>query len=63
MLDIKPYKVYVKTDEKGRITAINSDVFLHTLEGWQEIDRGNGDRYPGDWIVTRKVIYCLCTYK
>lgn len=39
------YTVYVKIDEFGRITAINSNAFLHSLEGWQEIDRGNGDKY------------------
>ena len=39
------YKVYVKTDAAGRITAINSDAFLSSLEGWQEIDSGSGDKY------------------
>ena len=39
------YKVYVKTDENGRVLAINSDAFLSTLEGWQEIDNGTGDKY------------------
>lgn len=39
------YKVYVKTDDKGRITAINSNAFLSSLEGWQEIDCGLGDKY------------------
>lgn len=39
------YKVYVKTDETGRITSINSNAFLSILEGWQEIDSGHGDRY------------------
>lgn len=43
MLD--KYKVYVKTDENGRITAINSDAFLSSLEGWQEIDSGLGDKF------------------
>ena len=37
--------VYVKIDEFGRIVAINSDAFLHNLEGWQEIDSGSGDKY------------------
>lgn len=45
MFDIKPYKVYVKTDENGRITAINSDAFLSSLEGWQEIDSGFDDMF------------------
>ena len=39
------YKVYVKTDAAGRITAINSDAFISSLEGWQEIDSGSGDKY------------------
>lgn len=39
------YKVYVKTDAAGRITAINSNAFLSSLEGWQEIDNGSGDKY------------------
>lgn len=39
------YKVYVKTDEQGRVVAINSDVFLSSLEGWTLIDVGDGDRY------------------
>lgn len=41
----EPYKVYVKTDNQNRITAINSNAFLSSLEGWQEIDSGNGDKY------------------
>ena len=41
----EPYKVYVKTDDKNRITAVNSSAFLPSLEGWQEIDSGFGDRY------------------
>lgn len=43
MLD--KYKVYVKTDEEGRVIAVNSSAFLSSLEGWQEIDSGFGDRY------------------
>ena len=39
------YKVLVNVDEAGRITAINSDAFLSSFEGWQEIDNGHGDRY------------------
>ena len=41
----EPYKVYVKTDHKNRITAVNSSAFLSSLEGWQEIDSGFGDKY------------------
>ena len=39
------YSVYVKTDENNRITAINSDAFLSSLEGWAKIDEGNGDKF------------------
>ena len=39
-MNIFKYKVYVKTDERGRITAINSDAFLSSLDGWLEIDSG-----------------------
>ena len=41
----QPYKVYVKTDDKNRITAINSSAFLSSLDGWIEVDSGNGDKY------------------
>lgn len=39
------YTVYVKADDVGRITAINSSDFLHDLAGWVEIDRGHSDKY------------------
>ena len=42
---IEPYKVYVKTDNQNRITAINSNAFLSSLDGWTEIDQGYGDKY------------------
>ena len=42
---IGKYKVYVKVDEKSRITAINSNAFLFSLDGWLEIDSGYGDKY------------------
>ena len=38
-----PYGVYVQTDEADRITAINSDAFLSSLDGWTKIDEGYGD--------------------
>jgi hypothetical protein len=41
----KPYTVYIRTDEHGRVTGINSDAFLEDTEGWQPIDRGFGDRF------------------
>lgn len=39
------YKVYIKTDENGNITAVNSSAFLTDIEGWTEIDAGVGDKY------------------
>ena len=38
-------KVYVKTDEQGRIVAINSEIFLEEVSGWIEVDEGEGDQY------------------
>lgn len=39
------YKVYVKTDNAGRVLAINSDAFIPSLDGWTQIDEGIGDKY------------------
>lgn len=39
------YIVYVKPNENGYITAINSSAFLTDTTGWVEIDRGYGDKY------------------
>ncbi|MBQ8195664.1 MAG: hypothetical protein IJZ47_09895 [Oscillospiraceae bacterium] len=39
------YKVYVKTNNDGIITAVNSSAFLSDTTGWTEIDEGTGDRY------------------
>lgn len=43
------YKVYVKTNADGIITAINSSAFLPDViiaaDKWMEIDEGTGDRY------------------
>lgn len=44
-MEQKPYGVYVKTDDTGRITAINSDAFVTDLTGWTKIDEGYGDRH------------------
>lgn len=43
--EMQPYKVLVKTDAEGRITAINSDAFINDLTDWNEIDNGFGDKY------------------
>lgn len=38
-------RVYIKTDEKNRVTAINSEIFISDFSGWVEIDSGDGDRF------------------
>lgn len=43
--EMKPYIVYVKTDDAGRITSVNSSAFLTNTDGWTEIDNGFGDKY------------------
>lgn len=40
-----PYIVYVKTNDSGYITAVNSSAFLTDTTGWIEIDSGYGDKY------------------
>ena len=42
---IQDYKVYIKTDDAGNITAVNSSAFLDDVTGWTEIDSGIGDKY------------------
>ena len=44
-MDMQPYIVYVRADDAGRITAINSSAFLADVTGWMEIDSGYGDKY------------------
>ena len=39
------YVVYVRADERGRITEVNSSAFLTNTDGWTEIGRGEGYRY------------------
>lgn len=39
-MEMKPYIVYVKTDDANRITVVNSSAFLRDVTGWTEIDRG-----------------------
>ena len=38
-------RFYIKTDDKNRVTAISSEIFISDTTGWAEIDRGDGDRY------------------
>lgn len=44
-MEMKPYIVYIKTDDANRITAVNSSAFLREVTGWTEIDSGYGDKY------------------
>ena len=39
------YIVYVKPNESGYITDVNSSAFLLDTTGWVEIDMGYGDKY------------------
>ena len=44
-MEMKPHIVYVKTNDSGYITAVNSSAFLADTTGWTEIDHGYGDKY------------------
>lgn len=39
------YIVYMRTDDAGRVTGVNSSAFLPDPTGWLAVDRGTGDRY------------------
>lgn len=39
------YEVHIKTDEVGKIIAVNSNAFLTDFDGWHKIDEGSGDKY------------------
>lgn len=41
----KPIAVYVKVNENGFITEINSEIFIDNFDGWKKIDEGFGDRF------------------
>ena len=41
----KPIGVYVKINEEGYITDVNSDIFIKNFEGWVKIDEGFGDKF------------------
>lgn len=40
-----PIGVYVKVNEDGFITEVNSDIFIADFTGWQKIDEGYGDKF------------------
>lgn len=39
------YRVLVRVDDAGCVTAINSDAFVADASGWVQIDSGYGDTY------------------
>lgn len=43
--DGEPIGVYVKVNEDGFITDVNSDIFITNFTGWQKIDEGYGDKF------------------
>ena len=62
-----PYIVYVKTNDSGYITAVNSSAFLSDTTAWVEIDQGYGDKYhhaQGNYFdkPIRDMRY-ICRYK
>lgn len=44
-METKPYIVYVKPNDSGYITAVNSSAFLTDLTDWIKIDEGHGDKF------------------
>lgn len=40
-----PHVVYVKTNPNSYITEVDSSAFLMNTTGWEEVDRGYGDRF------------------
>ena len=43
--EMNAHIVYVKPNDFGYITAVNSSAFLPDTTGWTEIDSGYGDKY------------------
>lgn len=66
-MDMQPYIVYVRTDDAGRITAVNSSAFLPDVTGWVQIDSGYGDKYhhaQGNYLPWPLYDDCgICRYK
>lgn len=38
-------RVFIKTDDKNRVTAVDSELFIYDRTGWVQIDEGDGDRF------------------
>ena len=45
LMEFTGYDVYVKPDDAGRITAVNSSAFLIDTDGWVKIDHGVSDKF------------------
>lgn len=44
-METTPHIVYVKSNDYGYITEVNSSAFLTDTTGWIKIDAGYGDKY------------------
>lgn len=38
-------EVYIKIDGAGKVTNVNSSLFVESMEDWLKIDEGTGDKY------------------
>lgn len=64
---MEDYIVYGRTDDAGRLVAVNSSAYMSDTDGWTELDRGVGVRYhhaqgnylPGPLMDERGI----CRYK
>ena len=45
IIEDKPICVYVKINEEGFISDVNSDIFIKDFSGWVKIDEGFGDKF------------------
>ena len=45
LFEEQPISVYVKVNEEGYVTDVNSDIFIKDFTGWQKIDEGYSDKY------------------
>ena len=62
--EMKPYIVYIKTDDKNRIKGVDSSAFLQNTDGWIEIDQGytkayhhaQGNYLPGPLMDERGIL-------
>lgn len=41
----KPIGVYVKVNQDGFVTDVNSEIFIKDFTDWKKIDEGYGDRF------------------